>query len=358
MKRTFTVLGLTLLFVGVLDVAVAFTLNWAERTWRFGGLVQYFEYGRSVPGKLGKWQANPDAGYNLFNIGWRDEGVANSALSFASEAEGTSPVVRSYGMSFVNNVIKNAVALDTSIKWDDHAGPGVPPNYTFAYFEDDVENRREGDIAVFGILASTLPAMAAFSNQTWAFEQPAPLTYPIYQPNDGGLDRIDPLVTSAFQQAALSTDGTAAEAWADQLADHDAFFGFQTHGAPILDHSPLARLIRRATATSHVSKVKSDILRNHSYPYAQVLRQMIVSFALTARADGQVPIVMLIQDRNAGEADLLEIAKPILDKNEIRYIATAEHFDSNDPSIFLNDGHFKPQIDMELSAIFLKILEG
>lgn len=353
MKRTFSVLGLTFILVAILDVAVAFTLNWAERTWRFGGLVQYFEYGRSVPGKLDKWQTNPDAGFNLYDVGWRAAGVDQSALQFANETG--APVIRSYGMSFVNNVIKNAVARQPELLWDDHAGPGVPPNYTYAYFEDDRANRRAGDINVLGILSSTVPVMASFSNQTWAFEQPAPLTYPIYLSSGDGLTRIDPVITSAEQQSTLATDLTLTKEWHAQLASHDAYFGMQTHGAPFLDASPLARLIRRSAATAHVSKVKADILRDQTYPYETVLNRMITTFAQTSHADGQFPIVMLIQDNAAG-ADLRDITQSVMAREGIKYLATADQFDPSDPSGFLSDGHYTPHVDGIFGAAFLKLI--
>jgi hypothetical protein len=357
MKRTFGVFGLTVLLVAVLDIAVAFTLNWAERTWRFGGLVQYFEYGRSVPGKLEKWRKNSDAGFNLYDVGWREADVATSSADFATEDPGQGPVIRSYGMSFVNNIIENAVMLDPDIIWDQHAGPGVPPNYTYALFEDDRENRRSGDIVVLGVLASTLPAMGSFSNQTWAFEQPAPLTYPIYQPTSGGLMRIDPVITSSSQLSTLRTNKTLAAKWHDQLTQYDAFYGIETHGAPVLDASPFARLIRRAAATSHVAQTKTEILSSQSYPYRDALNQMIQEFVQTAQSDGQVPVVMLVQDKDAGGVNLLKTVQPALLETGVSYFATAEHFDPRDPSGFLSDGHYRPEIDRLFAAAFLKLLQ-
>ena len=356
MRRTLKILSFTLVLIAALDTTVAFTLNWAERNWRLGGLVQYFEYGRSVPGKLAKWRENPDAGFNLLDVGWRNEGLALSASEFAAEPIGNGPVIRSYGMSFVNNIIEQAVGLQPDLEWDEHAGPGVPPNYTYAYFEDDRESRREGDIAVLGILSSTLPVMQSFSNQTWAFEQPAPLTYPIYQPEGDGLARIDPLVQSVAQLTSLKLNDNAADDWHAQLRRHDAFYGAQTHGASFLDTSPFIRLIRRAAATSHITKTKTAILASQSYPYKAVLQRMIIEFARTSRADGQIPIVMLIQSKEPNDAGVLAIAKPVMEQENIKYFATSEHFDPRDLSGFQSDGHYRAEIDRHFGAEFLKLL--
>lgn len=353
MKRTVSVFALIVLFVGLLDGVVAVTLNWAERTGRLGSLVQYFEYGRSVPGKLERWQEAPGTPGNLFDVAWRDEITAQSAAAFADEPGG--PVMRSYGMSFVNRILAQAVELNPDLVWDGHSGPGAPPNFTYAVFEDDRANRRAGDIAVLGILSSALPAMAALSNRTWAFEQPAPFTYPRYGLNGDGLSRTEPVVTSAAQQRGLSAQ--QARAWEAQLADHDAFYAWTTFGASWLDVSPFARLVRRTLAKSHVDGVKADVFSEAAYPTTEVLRRMVTGFAQTARTDNQRPIVMLIQSRDARDPDLLELLRPVLEADDIPYLATIEHANPRDPSAFLSDGHYTHAVDRRFAEAFLEVIQ-
>jgi hypothetical protein len=359
MQKTLKVFGTTLLLLIALDVMVGLTLGWAERTNRLGALVQYFEYGRSVPGKLARWEANPGTRGNLYDVAWRPDLLAHSRAKFLAET-GTdiaaeAPVIRSYGMSFVNNIIRNAIDIRPDLVWDGHAGPGVPPNFTFAVFEDDRENRRAGDIAVLGILSSAIPALAAHTNSTWAFEQPAPFTYPIYRPGEEGLLRIEPLVDSAADQRALRADAAARRAWYDQLARNDLFYSLQTFGLPWLDRSPFLRLVRRSLATAHIEDTKAAVLAG-AYPYREVLRRMIEDFARIARADGQYPIVMLIQTRDPRDPDVLDIARPVLQRADIPYLATVEHFDPRDPSGFLGDGHYTPEIDRLFARQFLELL--
>jgi len=289
MRRTLKMAFMTLLSLLVLDGLVAATLTWADRNGRLGSLVYFFEYGRSVPGKLARWEENP----NL--------------VTFQEEPADIGPVIRSYGMSFTLNIRNEALALRPDLIWEPHAGPAGPPNFTYALFEDDRANRREGDIAIFGVLSSVVPTMAAMSNQTRIFEQPAPLTYPIYLPNEeGGLERVDPLVTSAAQHRALGQDPEARLAWHAQLGEEDAYYSPIGFGLTWLDMSPLSRLVRRALAQSHV---------------------------------------LLVQTNRRFDVDILEIAKPMLDAENIPYVATAEIFDPADLSGYLADGHFKPEID-------------
>jgi hypothetical protein len=257
-------------------------------------------------------------------------------------------------MSFVRNILTQAQAVAPGLVLDMHDGPGAPPNATYAMFLDDAQNRQPGDFAVFGILSSAIPALAALSNRTWVFEQPAPFTYPVFRPVGDGLRRIEPLINSATGQRALRTQPDANAAWARQLAEEDLFYSPITFGATWLDYSPFARLLRRALAKSHIERTEAKILSG-AYPHAEVLRRMIAGFAQTARRDGQIPIIVLIQSRDGG--DVLEIARPVLERDNIPYFATVEHFDPRDPSGFLGDGHYRPEIDRTFGIAFVDLID-
>ena len=288
-------------------------------------------------------------------MAWRSDIQESSAARFAQEDPDSGPVIRSYGMSFVNNIISAALEQMPDVAWDNHAGPGAPPNFTYAVFQEDRANRRPGDIVVLGVLSSAIPAMAALSNRTFSFEQPAPFTYPVYWPSDTGLRRVEPLVNSAEAQRALS--GTpAARAWADQLATEDAFYSPVTFGATRLDVSPFARLVRRSLARRHVTRTSADILTSNDYPYAEILRRMIVDFAQTARADGQIPLVLLIQSRDSADVDVAGLVRPVLEREGVAYLATVDHFDPKDPSGFVSDGHYTPEVDALFGAAFRALL--
>lgn len=356
MRKTITVLALTLEFLVAFDLAVAGVLRWAEGVGRAGALITYFEYGRSVPGKLARWQAQPGTPGNLFETAWRPEALVASAADFADEAPEAGPVIRSYGLSFVNNILLAAADQDPALILDLHAGPGAPPNYTYAFFEDDRAARREGDVVVFGILSSSVPAMASLSNRSWVFEQPAPVTYPIYRPDGAGLRRIDPVVAGLSDQQTLSEDRDLAQAWTAQLAREDAFYSPVTFGVRWADHSPFLRLARRSLADTYIRDQKARVLEE--YPYETVLIRMIETFAATVRADGQVPIVMLIQTRNPRDPDLLSLAQPVLEAADIPYFATAEHADPSQGDLFLPDGHYRPDIDAGFAEVFRAMMQS
>ena len=351
MKRQLSIIGLTLVFLIAFDAGVAGLLTLAERQNRLGGLVRYFDYGLSVPGKLEQWNDRPGIPGNLFDVAWRGDVVAASQALMA-EAPGSRPVVRAYGMSFVNNILREAENAEPSLATDLHGGPAAPPNYTFALYEDDRTNRRAGDIVVLGFLSSSLHGMASLSNRTWSFEQPAPFTYPVYLPDGSGLRRIEPVVQSAAQERAILQGTSPDGPWMEQLSTVDGNFTRVAFALPWLDRSPFARLVRRALATGSGRDRKAHVTHGDGFPIETVVQRMILSFAGTARQDGQVPLVMLIQSRDPTDPDLLAMARPALEASGVAYLATAEHFDPRDPAGFRPDGHYVRDVD----ALFARAL--
>ena len=83
---------------------------------------------------------------------------------------------------------------------------------------------------------------------------------------------------------------------------------------------------------------------------------MVREFSRTAKADGQRPVVFLIQSRNPRDVDLLTLLKPTLDAEEADYLATAEFVDPSDPAAFLPDGHYKAERDQQFAEQFLAII--
>ncbi len=356
MKKTLSMLGTVLILLLILDLGVTGLLHWARESGRLGSLVNYFEYGRSVPGKLEQWAANRSQPGNLYEAAWRSDILALSAKYATEQSAAADIVVRGYGMSFVNNILRKAQEIDPRLTLDLHSGPGAPPNFTYALFLDDAQYRQHGDVAVLGVLSSAVPAMAALSNRTWVFEQPAPFTYPVFDLAGDGLARAEPVVNSVHAELTIDAQPKLQAAWSQQLVEEDGFYTPLTFGAPWLDISPFARLVRRTLAINHIEQTKREILAG-AYPYEEVLRRMIVGFSDTARADGQIPVVMLVQSRDPADADLLAIAKPVLERDNIPYLATAELFDPRDGSGFLNDGHYRPEVDRQFGRAFLQLLE-
>ena len=358
MIQTLRMSGLVLVMLIALDLAVAGGLAALDRVGAGQALVRYFEFGRSVPGKLERWQNDPDMPGNLHSVAWRDDILARSADAFAAEPDGAGSVLRSYGMSFSGNILREAQALDPDLSVDRHAGPAAPPNMVYELFLADRENRRAGDVVMVTFLSSSVPAMAAMSNRTWNFEQPAPVTYPIFRADAaGGLTRIAPLIETEAQERALSDNPATQAAWAAQLAREDAFYTGAGFGLSALDASPFVRLLRRSAATRAVALREDRVMAGNGTAQAEVLRRMIEDIARITREDGQVPVIVLVQGRDRGDLDMLAAASPALDATGIAYLATVDHADPRDIAAFAPDGHYRPETDRRFAAALLHILD-
>lgn len=356
MKTTIKTVALTLVALLMMDIGVALFLGWAKDNGRLGALTRYFDLGLSVPAKIDAWAGGSVLNGNLYRVAWTETILRQSDEKFAAERADGRTIIREFGMSFTRNIVEKAVEIDESLVVDLHGGPAAPANHAYTLFKDDRENRNPGDIVVFGVLSSSISKLAAMSNRTWAFEQPAPFTYPIYYPEGDGLRRIDPLVGSVEQEADL-TPGMK-RAWMDQLAYYDMFYSPFLFEGRALDRSPFARLVRRAISVRALRRSEQKIMEKGGYPTVEVLRRMFVDIKNTALADGQVAVVVLIQTNDATDMDLRAELAPVLRDVGLPYIATADYFDPRDSSGFRDGGHYLGRIDAVFGQALLdKIAE-
>lgn len=350
MVRQIKLVVATCVALVVLDLLVALLLLRAPAS-----LTSFFDYGRSVPGKIDHWDRSPGTPGNLLEIAWRPGLMAQSAQQFA--AGDPAPTLRSYGMSFTQQLVDAARRIDPGLRTDDHAGPGAPPNFVYSVFLDDRASRRAGDVVIFGILSSSVPALASFSNRTWVFEQPAPFTYPIFRPDPaGGLTRLDPAV-AAFADMA---DPAKVSAFDIQMRTEDGLWTPEAFALPGLDVSPFARLLRRALATGAIDAREAAITAHPErgqMPWAEVLRRMVREVARISREDGQIPLIVLVQARDLSSPALREALVPLLEAENIPYLATDTVADPRDAAAYLPDGHLTRAVNDALAGRMLAMPE-
>jgi len=352
MSKPLRTMALTLLALCVMDVTVALVLSTVAPS----SLRRYFDYGRSVPGKLAEWEAHPNAPYNLMAVAWPDVQLAQSAeRATRRDVEADSaPQVHSYGMSFTQRMIVALHKTHPDMPVQELNGPGIPPNFSYALFLDDRPNRRPGDVVLLGILSSSLRGMGSYSNRVWAFEQPAPLTYPVFRPDGNSLKRDDP----AVRTLADERDPAKHAAFMAQISRQDAMHRESAFAWPVLDHSPLMRLIRRSVALGDLRERTAELLRTPNgplYAWGKALPMMVADFVRICREDGQVPVVMLIQSKNPADVDLQALLSPTLAASQVPTISSAELIDLHDPASFQDDGHYTPAMDARLAAHALQL---
>ena len=312
-------------------------------------LQRYFEYGRSVEGKLTLMLAGL-RGDKILTAGWLDERLLQQ-LPRAPEP-GTDLLVAAYGQSFTMNAVNGAASIDKGMTLRPIGGPGAPASHSYWAYRMDAPLRK-ADVVVFGVLSSTVGQLASTSGLIWMFENPAPFTFPRYRVVAGRLVEELPLIRS---EAEFRADfGARSPKWQDfkrQLATSDKGYDAFTFSESFTDASTVARLIRRGWVAHRQSYDDGVYTPERGFDAdsdeLQTLKQLLREMDKSTRSRGERLIVLLLHTR--GYADRLHAAlKETLDSAHIEYLSTHALFSANDPSNFLPDGHYVPSANDALS---------
>lgn len=358
---TLKTLAWTGLFLGLMDAAVNFLFAYPQdpQITSPPKLPLYFEYGRSVEGKLDRMIGESDkASAPLTQAGWlHDEAQLSGLPTNPEAADGTC--VAAYGMSFTFRVCDAAQKLDTKLTVRGRGGPAAPLNHSYALFRDDL-GRHESSVAILGVLASSFPAFNSVSHLTWNFEFPGVYTYPRYHVENRELRTFETGIDSLEDFRQLKSDPAAWANFSSQLAEHDAFFSPFLFERNALDKSSLLRMIRRAWWQRHKRSVEAryhtrDGFTNE-YGAIETARYLLVDFAARSREHSMMPIILLFNDR--GYSDHLHKALgPTLAEHSIAFVSTHELAPATDVSNFQGDGHFRPELDEVFANELLDLIE-
>lgn len=355
LRRTVSVVLWTLLWLAFVDVALNLLLDprW-DSGQRLASVSRYFNFGRSIEGKLaqtlGPQADRPNA---VVAAGWLDPAQWQRTLPAASRG-GDDLLVAVYGQSFAFNTVEAMAAMDGRMTPRLIGGPAAPLSHSYAAYRADAPLRR-ADVAVVGILASSLGKADALSGLSWSFESPAPYTYPKFtlQPGTAELAETAPaLGTEQAFRAAFAERGPAWQAFKAQLREHDQGYDAFAFNQAVWDHSALVRLVRRGWVSSRQHYVVSR-------PEAEGGDQLAVARVLLARvqqvaaARGEHLVVVLFQDRGA-EVNLVQALGPTLAALGVNHIATDMFFAATDPANFIADGHYTEAANAQVAAALWK----
>ena len=325
-------------------------------------LERYFDYGRSVEGKLNRMiKTEASKSNSLLLAGWIDP---KSWQERPLSPEGDDDLlVAVYGMSFSNHASEALAEIDGKITLRLIPGPAAPPNHSFAAYMADTEGRT-ADVAIFGILASSVQRMRSLSGMNWTYENPSPYTYPYYTVNQKGeLVAVDPAITTAdeFMEAFNRQD----ERWQllkSQMKQNDYPFDPFVFHENLTDTSAIIRLIRRGWADRMRSQSETGLYDpqtgfNPEALEIQALQVMLTEFVATARAAEQRPLILLINDQGY-DAYLYEALAAHLENLDALVLSTHTIVPSNDPSNFLSDGHFTSDANHKIGEALQKIIRS
>ncbi|MCC6349764.1 MAG: hypothetical protein IT347_09265 [Candidatus Eisenbacteria bacterium] len=322
-------------------------------------LAQYFDFGASIESKMRRMVAAEDsASAPVALAGWLEPfNDGNAPLA----APAGRRLVAVYGQSFTFQLTQALAALDSTILLRTRGGPSSPASHGYAFWQSD-RGRVHAEVAILGVLASSVRGLDASSAATWEFEAPPLYTYPRYRVDARGRPVPHPpyVLSLAGVRAALA-DPVRMRAWQAQLARDDDWYDPLLWRASWLDHSVFARVLRRAWAQrqqrEHLARVHGRAGFREDSDNLRTLRALIGSFVEGCRADGTLPVVLLLED--AGYADHLSRALgPELDRRGALWMGTHELADAGNPANLKADGHFIPALNERLARALLARLDS
>jgi hypothetical protein len=324
---------------------------------RLSALQTYFNYGRSIDGKLRDMiAANPADDAAIVKAGW---------IGRECDVDSTVPpgklAIDIYGNSFSNNVSYQMERLDAYLVFQRFAGPAAPVSHSYACFMRRYQALRVlAPVQIIGVLASSLPQLLTLSGLTTSFEMPEPFTYPRYRlTSDQRLVATWPSIRSQADLHKAFADPGKWRGFLDELAVHDAFYNEILFRGGLFDHSVVARLLRRAWA-QRLIRMRTDALEAANKfagapDIPAVLRAMLFDFAMRSRAIGARPIVILIEDGGYGGVFTPFIVSA-LRAAKIDFILTSTIASPTDSQNFIGGGHFTPEIDAKIARAVLELL--
>jgi hypothetical protein len=143
------------------------------------------------------------------------------------------------------------------------------------------------------------------------------------------------------------------------MREHDGFFNSFLFEHNWLDNSAIVRMIRRAWAQRHQTTITNQIHSPAGFnaeTEIPVLRAMVTDFAATAKADGKLPIVLVLNDRGY-EDHLFQALKPTLESASIPYVSTHNIAPATDIRNFVGDGHFTESANKLIAEAVLNLLK-
>jgi hypothetical protein len=315
----------------------------------------YFEYGRSVEGKLARMtRADASETAPITLAGWYDPLKVDEYPSAPEKS-----IVTFYGMS---HAVRLGLALGrTSDRFSPRivGAPGATTNWSYgAYLRDRGGGKSRA--VVLALMSANLPMITTMSPMTWNLDFPMPYTADRFYIDEGGLRVVHPPFTSFEQYVQAFSDPRKWAAACKVFAENDAMYNSLIMRGTTFDHSSLFRLARRAYGQLFIRDERKNVLdRNGFHPESeqiQVARAMVSEFAKQARGDKVIPVVFLVN--NLGYSDFLyQALRSTLETDRIPYLSSHTIVSPSDPRGYLPDSHFTDSVDDKLARALVDLVD-
>ena len=323
-------------------------------------LQQYFEYGRSVEGKLDRMtRRTREESAPIVAAGWLPNPQA--ARGGPPAVASSLPVVTVYGMSHANLLAEEMARDDDTLTIRSRAAPLATPTWAYtAYLYD--KQTVHSDVAILAVMTETIPLLGATSGGTLYFDGAYPYTWPRYSLVNGALRSEAPPFLSVQDFRATFFDPARWDGYRHWLEEHDPYYDPVLYRRTALDSSSLLRLLRRSYAIATRARKKASVYDDArgfdaSSEEVRILLAIVAEFARSARAEGSEPIVFVVNNLNTGDR-AYQMLRPTLARDGIPCLSSHEICPPNEPRYYLPDSHFTPAKNAELARAMLALVHS
>jgi hypothetical protein len=347
-------------YLAIIDVSVNVIFRFPERPWKTppSFLQGYFEYGRSVEGKLEKLRTRASAQSSpILGYGWLRDKKYEALPRKAGENQ---VLVAVYGMSHTKLLGEAMEKVDRKYVVRDITGPGVPPGWCLAAYEED-KDQHEAKVVIMGIMTENVAYVSATSGATSYFDMSHPYTFPRYYAER---DKLRPVYPPFFTEAGFKEYLLDRSKWVDYtnwLERNDKYYDPFLFKKSVTDASAVCRVLRRAYSQRLKERLKGHLYNDEGFNAQSeeliALKKILERFALSAREHGRIPIIYIVNNQRRGD-HLYRVLRPFLEANRIPFLSTHTICPPDNPRIFLENSHFTPAKDLELAREMIAIIEG
>jgi hypothetical protein len=320
-------------------------------------LQRYFDYGRSIEGKLRAMVKPEDEKSGPIVVaGWIDSSCRRTVPKVAGTLG-----ISIFGNSFSGQLSASLKKLDPDVSIEEYLGPGAPPSHSYACFVKESSFGGDlHDIQIIGVTASSLPRMEQIWGVTTSFEYPQPFTFPRYRLGpDGSLMAHEPSVRSPGDLRRILSDQASWDDWLAELKANDYFYVHGLTAEDPADRSLIGRMVRRGFGQfvdrNRMAKLRGQDGKFVAPDIVNVLPKLIGNFAQLARQSGKRPIVVLFEEYGY-EGVLMPLLGPALVHDGIEYVYSGDIVPANDLRNYASDGHFSPEANVRIATAVLKLI--
>jgi len=360
MKKYFVVVWI-IFYLVLIDMFVNITFPYPKDPHNIhpSFLQGYFEYGRSVEGKLAVMtRHNEYESAPRVSGGWLNSDKHNSLPNKISKPG--EVLIALYGMSHTQDLWTAISEIDKRYLIRGFMAAGATPNWTYAAYEFD-KGRHKAHAVILGIMTEGIDLITSTTGMTAYFDICYPYTFPRYTVENGKLLVSYPPFLDAKGYIEYFYDDSKWNQYRAWLAKNDKLYDPFLFQRSVFDHSALVRLLRRAYAEREKQNITSRVYTESRFiensEEIVILRAIVQTFAESARADNIIPIIYIVNTQGQGDK-LFRVLKPVLDANGIPYLSTHIICPPDDPRVYLSENsHFIPSKDMELAREMIRIIE-